>query len=156
MQHCFKSIWLIIINFSLKTITDRPQLGLPLMMWVPSIVPCMLSNPHHYSKFSITPFISTPINHAINFLQMRFIDAINSCNIFETINLLITKNSLHTKRLIPWANLYITHNTYISIGITCQTWCLVSIVQVVVNQVCKKDKSLSFKNFQPICHRHIQ
>jgi hypothetical protein len=46
-------------------------------------------------------------------LKRTFIIAMNSYNTFEMVDLLIAKSSLHIKRLMPWVNLYITHDTHI-------------------------------------------
>jgi hypothetical protein len=83
----------------------------------------MLSTPHRCLKFSITLFIFAFIDYAIGFLQMKFTATTNSRNTFEIVDLLITKSSLHTKRLISWANLYIAQHP---ITIRTNFWYLVS------------------------------
>jgi hypothetical protein len=83
-------------------------------MWVPLIMWCTnLGNPHHCLKFFITLLILAHVGHAITFLRRTFIIAMNSYNTFEMVDLLIAKSSLHIKRLVPWVNLYITHDTHI-------------------------------------------
>ncbi len=103
--------------------------SLEIMMWVLLIMLCTsLGNPHYCLKFFITLLILAFVGHAITFLKRTFRIATNSYNTFEIVDLLIAKSSLHIKRLVPWASLYIAHNTHISIGKTLRYWvsCFIS------------------------------
>ncbi len=127
------------------------------MMWVPLIMLCTsLGKPHHCLKFFITLLILALVGHAITFLKRPFIIAMNSYNNFEIVDLLIAKSSLHIKRSVPWASLYIAHYTHISIGITFRYWvsCFISTCHNWLTMW--KRQAFVILKFQPIYHPRTQ
>ncbi len=115
-----------------------------------------VKQPHHCLKFPITLFIFAFIAYAIKFLYMKFTTTTNSHNTFEIVDLLITKTSLHIKKLTPWANLYIAQQHPITTKII--YWYLVSYF---IKLGCKtlimwQTKPLSLKINKTICHICIQ
>ncbi len=102
----------------------------------------------------ITHFCSCwPCNHLF---KITFIIATHSYSTFEVVDLLIAKSSLHIKRLVPWASLYITHNIHISIGITFRYW-LFYFISTCHNWLTMwKRQAFVILKFQLIYHPHTQ
>jgi hypothetical protein len=83
---------------------------------------------------------------------MKFTITTNSFNTFEIVDLLIIKNSMHTKRLTPWVNLYIAQQHPITTRIIYSylVSCFISLAYKSLTM--RQKQTFVIKKKKTICH----